>query len=58
MSQYFPTYKANEDNKINRKLTKKEYKTIEDYMYMIDLKNGYMQDYVDDENEEKYVPEF
>ncbi len=58
MSQYFPTYKANEDNRINRKLTKKEYKTIEDYMYMIDLKNGYMQDYVDDENEEKYVPEF
>lgn len=58
MSQYFPSYKAINDDKINRKITKKEYRTIEDYIYMIDLKNGYMQDYVENENEEKYVPEF
>ncbi len=58
MSQYFPSYKALEDDKINRKINKKEYKSIEDYIYMIDLKNGYMQDYVENENEEKYVPEF
>lgn len=58
MSQYFPTYKAINDDKINRKINKKEYKAIEDFIYMIDLKNGYMQDYVEDENEEKYVPEF
>ena len=58
MSQYFPSYKAINDDKINRRITKKEYRIIEDYIYMIDLKNGYMQDYVENENEEKYVPEF
>ena len=58
MSQYFPSYKALEDDRINRKINRKEYKSIEDYIYMIDLKNGYMQDYVENENEEKYVPDF
>ena len=29
MAQYFPTYKAKDDELINRKLTKKEYKEIE-----------------------------
>jgi putative pyruvate formate lyase activating enzyme len=58
MSQYFPTYKAVEDEKISRKINKREYKEIENYIYMIDLKNGYMQDYIEDENEEKYVPDF
>lgn len=58
MSQYFPSYKALEDDRINRKINRKEYKTIEDYIYLIDLKNGYIQDYIENENEEKYVPEF
>lgn len=58
MSQYFPTYKAVDDDKINRKLNKKEYESVEEYIYMIGLKNGYMQDYIEDENEEKYVPNF
>lgn len=58
MSQYFPSYKAINDDKINRKLSRKEYKTIEDYIYTIDLQNGYMQDFVEDENEAKYVPDF
>lgn len=58
MTQYFPSYKACDDDKINRKINRKEYQIIEDYIYYLDLKNGYMQDYVEDENEEKYVPEF
>lgn len=58
MSQYFPTYKAVNDDKINRKINKREYKAIEDYLYTIDLENGYMQDFIEDENEEKYVPDF
>ena len=58
MSQYFPCYKAVEDDKINRKINKREYRAIEDYIYMIDLKNGYLQDFVEKENEEKYVPDF
>ena len=56
MSQYFPTYKAKEDNLINRKLTKKEYKEVLNYLYSLDLKNGYIQDL--GEHEEEYVPNF
>lgn len=55
MAQYFPTYKALETNDINRKLTKEEYKEIEEYVYKLEL-NGYMQDL--EENEEQYVPKF
>lgn len=56
MAQYFPTYKAKEDKFINRKLTKKEYKEIESYLYSLDIKNGYIQDL--GEHEEEYVPNF
>ena len=56
MAQYFPTYKAKEDDLINRKLTKKEYKEIEEFLYILDLKNGYMQEL--GEHEEEYVPDF
>ena len=56
MAQYFPTYKAKEDDLINRKLTKKEYKEIEEFLYTLDLKNGYMQEL--GKHEEEYVPDF
>lgn len=56
MAQYFPTYKAKEDDLINRKLTKKEYKEIEEFLYTLDLKNGYMQELGG--HEEEYVPDF
>ena len=56
MAQYFPTYKAKEDELLNRKLTKKEYKEIEQYLYLLDLKNGYMQEL--GEHEEEYVPDW
>ncbi len=56
MAQYFPTYKAKEDKLINRKLTKKEYKEIESYLYLLNLKNGYIQEL--GEHEEEYVPNF
>lgn len=58
MSQYFPTHKAMDDDKINRKLNRKEYKIIEDYLYLLDLENGYLQDFEENDNEESYVPEF
>ena len=54
MAQYFPTYKAKGDSKIGRKLTKKEYKEIENYLYTLNLKNGYIQEL--GEHEEEYVP--
>ena len=54
MAQYFPTYKAKEIDDINRKLTKEEYKQIENYLYRLDLENGYIQEL--GEHEEEYVP--
>ena len=56
MAQYFPTYKAKEDEKINRKISKKEYKAVEDYLYCLNIKNGYIQELGD--HEEEYVPTF
>ncbi len=58
MSQYFPTYTATEIEEINRKINKKEYEEIEDYLYEIELENGYVQDFEENDNEEKYVPNF
>lgn len=56
MAQYFPTYKALETDDINRKITKEEYSEVEDYLYELDIKNGFIQDMEDEE--EKYVPDF
>ena len=56
MAQYFPTYKAKEDKLLNRKLTKREYKEIENYLYTLELQNGYIQEL--GEHEEEYVPKF
>lgn len=53
MAQYFPTYRAIESD-LNRKLTKEEYKEIEQYLYKLNLKNGYIQEL--GEHEEEYVP--
>ena len=58
MSQYFPAYKAVEDEKLNRKISKREYETVEEYLYLLGLENGYMQDYAENEDEEQYVPDF
>ena len=56
MAQYFPTHKAKENNELNRKLTQKEYEEIENYLYDLDLENGYIQEL--GEHEEEYVPKW
>ena len=56
MAQYFPTYKAKNIEDINRKLTKEEYEQIENYLYRLDLENGYIQEL--GEHEEEYVPKW
>ena len=56
MAQYFPTYKAKNIEDINRKISKEEYKEIEDFLYNLDLDNGYIQEL--GEHEEEYVPEW
>lgn len=56
MSQYFPTNKVSEYDKINRKISRKELKIVEDYMYNLGFQNGYIQKI--EKNEEQYVPNF
>ena len=59
MAQYFPTYLAKENMEykgINRKLTSKEWKEIEDYIEEFDFKNGFIQEH--GEHEEEYVPKW
>ena len=57
MSQYFPTYKANDTEDINRKISRQEYDEVVDYMEEINIYNGFVQEYSDDD-ETKYVPNF
>ena len=54
MAQYFPTYKAKEIPEIARKITKEGYEKVENYLYELDLENGYIQEL--GEHEEEYVP--
>jgi putative pyruvate formate lyase activating enzyme len=56
MAQYFPTHLAKEYDEINRKITKKELRTVEDYMYELGFENGYIQEL--GTHEEEYVPTF
>ena len=56
MAQYFPTYKAKEDESIARKINQKEYDEIEAYLEELDLENGYIQEL--GKHEEEYVPNF
>lgn len=54
MLQYFPAFKAKEDNLINRKVSKREFNIIKNLI--LDFENGYLQDLSD--CEEEYVPNF
>lgn len=56
MAQYFPCYKAKEIEELNRKLSKEEYEEIENFVYDLDIENGYIQEL--GEHEEDYVPNF
>lgn len=56
MAQYFPTNKACKYEYLNRKITKDEYNEVEEYLYSLDIENGYIQEL--GEHEEEYVPEF
>ncbi len=56
MAQYFPTHKAKSIEDLNRKITKREYNKVLEYMCELNLENGYMQEL--GEHEEEYVPDF
>lgn len=56
MAQYFPTYKSMEYPEISQKLTQEEFDEIENYLYTLELENGYIQEL--GSHEEEYVPNF
>ena len=56
MAQYFPTHKANQYDEINRMISKEELQEVEDYLFELNMINGYIQEL--GEHEEEYVPDF
>lgn len=56
MAQYFPTERAKKISDLNRKLTKREYQKVEQYLYDLNMTNGYIQEL--GSHEEEYVPNF
>ncbi len=56
MSQYFPSFRANEYPEINRKVTSLEYKKVVDKIINLGFTNGYIQEKTS--AMEKYVPKF
>ena len=56
MAQYFPAYKAKEDETINRKITSDELEIVHEKLEELGLINGYIQEL--GEHEEEYVPNF
>ena len=56
MAQYFPTYLVNQTSDLNRKINKRELKSVEEYMIKLGFENGYIQRL--GSNEEEYVPIF
>ena len=44
MAQYFPTHKAKQIPELNRKLTKREYEKVANYLYEKNFKYGYIQE--------------
>ena len=56
MAQYFPTYQATQIETLNRKLTKEEWKKVENHIEKLRLENGYVQEL--GEHEEEYVPKW
>ena len=56
MAQYFPTYEAKKVENLNRKVTKEEWREIENYIEELGIENGYKQEL--GEQEEEYVPKW
>ena len=56
MAQYFPTHRAKEFPELSRKLNLEEYEEMENFLYTLNLDNGYIQEL--GTHEEEYVPNF
>lgn len=56
MSQYTPPHQQLKYPELNRRLTKEEYERVTDYVYLLGLENGYMQEL--SSAQEEYTPDF
>ncbi|AZT90922.1 radical SAM protein [Caldicellulosiruptor changbaiensis] len=56
MSQYYPMYRASEYKEISRRLTKREYQKVVNFVLENDLDYGYIQDL--DSATDEYTPDF
>ena len=56
MSQYVPFGKAGEYNEINRKITKREYEKVLNYIMDSSFENIFIQEL--SSGDEKYIPDF
>ena len=56
MSQFTPTKALDKYPEINRRITEEEYSRVKDYVYLLGLENGYMQDL--SSASESYIPDF
>jgi len=55
MSQYKPVYKAKDFPEINRKIRRGEFKRISNYLFKLDIKNGWIQEI---QNHTVFLPDF
>ena len=56
MSQYSPVYLKNGFERLNRRVTKEEYNRVSDLILNLGFKNGFIQDYI--EEDDRYMPDF
>lgn len=56
MSQYLPHGKAKDYPELSRKLTDREYKKAEDYLFFSEIENGYIQE--KSSSSEEFIPQF
>lgn len=56
MAQYVPCGNAEKHKEINRKITKREYEKVLDYLCSKDIKNIYIQDRISSDT--KFIPDF
>jgi putative pyruvate formate lyase activating enzyme len=56
MSQYTPIEASCLPSELTGKLTEREYNEVVDYLYMLGIKDGYIQDL--ESSKESYIPDF
>ncbi len=56
MSQYVPMWRAKNMPPLDRRITQEEYDAVLSYLYLLELDNGYTQDF--SRRSAEYIPDF